>query len=72
MPVVLECIGWTACPGGFDGVCVGCPLPAVCLRGGDFFFFGVAGQSFFRAIFKASNTQHKENNLNEHTSKGVG
>ena len=42
-----------------------------------FFFFGVPGHIFFRAIFKASNTQHNkasntQHNLNEHTLKGGG
>ena len=48
MPAVLECIGWTACPGGFDGVRVGCPLPAVHLRGGDF-SFQIPSDTFYRS-----------------------
>ena len=38
-------------------------------QGDFFFFFGVPGHIFFRAIFIASDTQH---NLNEHTLKGGG
>ena len=57
--------------GGGGGGCqlVGFPVRVLCL--GDFFFnLGVSGHSFFRAILKASDTQRKENNINEHTSKG--
>ena len=55
MPAVLECIGWTACLGGFDGVRVGCPVPAVCLCGGDF-SFQIPSDTFYKAAVKRKAT----------------
>ena len=55
MPAELECIGWTACPGGFDGVCVGCPLPAVRLCGGDF-SFQIPSDTFYKGAVKRKAT----------------
>ena len=55
MPAELECIGWTACPGGFDGVRVGCLVPAVCLCGGDF-SFQIPSDTFYKGAVKRKAT----------------